>query len=36
MSAHDLETLIGAALLIGSGLSCLYALPTWISHRGDR
>lgn len=30
MSAYEVETLLGAGMLIASGLCTLYALPTWI------
>lgn len=36
MSAHDLETLIGASLLILTGYGVLYALPSWIVRRCER
>lgn len=36
MSAYEVETLIGGAMVYGALLCCVYALPTWIVRRFER
>lgn len=36
MSASDLETMLGTALLAASFICTMYALPSWITRRCER
>ena len=36
MSAHELETIIGAVMVSGGLLAGVYMLPTWIVRRFER
>ena len=36
MSAYELETLMGAGMVIAAGIYALYALPSWIVRRCER
>lgn len=36
MSAYEIETLLGLAMLATAGISTLYALPAWIVRRCER